>query len=548
MDRASDFSKLTVPVLRQELSKRGLDTSGLKAVLVARLNEAIESKEAAAGAKEAGGARILLKQSPSRAAPAGESKYLRGFLVSALLALVLAVVVPPLLFGGWEDEGECPFHPEACFFSDSYAGARALFRAKVEALGPAAAATLTTLKLKETDPSLDLAIDVALLRGEGAVPGQGPLLVHLSGVHGVEGHAGSAIQSAFLSGLQNSTAAVPAGVTVALVHAVNPFGFMFGRRWNENSVDLNRNMLPADTYGETKFEDRAKEGLAPDSDYEAITSLVNPGQATWAPVVDDLLYVFKAARAVVQYGMTRVKRALVTGQYYNSKGIWYGGTRLEESHALLLAHLRAEFPRHDPVIKIDVHTGLGPTGVDTLMVGNALRHRDWAVATFGQPDAGHDDVRKRFLIGGDSAGDASAGYDRAEGFSGNYLPAMLNQCTHTFKPVLNKGGGCGWTRAASVTQEFGTVPGVLVIWGLVKENTLWHHAADGDVASRQRGSRAARDVFYVRTASWQHSVVVRGLTLIDQAAALLAKMAGDGTRAGPAWSRFPVNDGVMKII
>ena len=36
----SDISKMTVPVLRKELKKLGLDTSGLKAVLVERLIEA----------------------------------------------------------------------------------------------------------------------------------------------------------------------------------------------------------------------------------------------------------------------------------------------------------------------------------------------------------------------------------------------------------------------------------------------------------------------------------------------------------------------------
>ena len=36
----SDISKMTVPVLRKELEKLGLDTSGLKAVLVERLTKA----------------------------------------------------------------------------------------------------------------------------------------------------------------------------------------------------------------------------------------------------------------------------------------------------------------------------------------------------------------------------------------------------------------------------------------------------------------------------------------------------------------------------
>ena len=42
--------------MAEELSRRGLDASGLKAVLVARLEEAVESKEEAGAKEEEGGA------------------------------------------------------------------------------------------------------------------------------------------------------------------------------------------------------------------------------------------------------------------------------------------------------------------------------------------------------------------------------------------------------------------------------------------------------------------------------------------------------------
>ena len=53
---AEDFSKLTVPKLREALEARGLDTSGLKAALVARL-EGAAKKKAAANGKEPTGAK-----------------------------------------------------------------------------------------------------------------------------------------------------------------------------------------------------------------------------------------------------------------------------------------------------------------------------------------------------------------------------------------------------------------------------------------------------------------------------------------------------------
>ena len=39
------------------------------------------------------------------------------------------------------------------------------------------------------------------------------------------------------------TAVVPDGVTLLLVHVINPYGYKHGRRYNENNVDLNRNVI-----------------------------------------------------------------------------------------------------------------------------------------------------------------------------------------------------------------------------------------------------------------------------------------------------------------
>ena len=48
-------ASLTVPVLREELSKRGLATTGLKSELVARLTEAMEGNGGGEGGGEGGG-------------------------------------------------------------------------------------------------------------------------------------------------------------------------------------------------------------------------------------------------------------------------------------------------------------------------------------------------------------------------------------------------------------------------------------------------------------------------------------------------------------
>ena len=64
-------------------------------------------------------------------------------------------------------------------------------------------------------------------------------------MHGVEALFGSAVQLAFMEQADGRLAA-SGGSGVVLIHAINPFGFAWRRRFNENNVDLNRNFLLAD--------------------------------------------------------------------------------------------------------------------------------------------------------------------------------------------------------------------------------------------------------------------------------------------------------------
>jgi len=66
------------------------------------------------------------------------------------------------------------------------------------------------------------------------------VLVLVSGVHGIEGFAGSAAQVQFL---EEQGADLPPRTAVVLVHALNPFGFAHERRVNEDNVDINRNFV-----------------------------------------------------------------------------------------------------------------------------------------------------------------------------------------------------------------------------------------------------------------------------------------------------------------
>ena len=70
------------------------------------------------------------------------------------------------------------------------------------------------------------------------------ILVTTSGTHGPEGHLGSAAQIAALS--EGLYANLHSNMAVLVIHAINPWGFSWTRRCNEDGVDLFRNFIDFD--------------------------------------------------------------------------------------------------------------------------------------------------------------------------------------------------------------------------------------------------------------------------------------------------------------
>jgi hypothetical protein len=457
----------------------------------------------------------------SRAAPRSRH-HARAYGQRFKLALAVAAVAVYVSLPA-EGPGTCPHHPESCYFSDGYEAARARFR---QSAAKVTGARLHTLVI---DERADLTVDVAII--SPAEPSTAPpTLLHVSGTHGVEAYAGSAVQLALLRRWHDEPTTSPAamGVRAVIVHALNPFGFRCSRRWNEQGADLNRNVL-----SEAEFADLARKGGERDRLYEKYGWLFNREHSAWTPFLDDLRFALTAAYGLAVHPYREVKRAIVSGQYHSPSKLYFGGgPKMARSHEALLELLRTEAAPASHAVFVDVHTGLGPTGVDSLMPTwhDAFNATDTARAIdeiFGQPLSSEENARgKDFLIDTPPAetqddAAASAGYDLAVGNTGSYLSLMK-----------------GWASALHVTQEFGTRAPTAVLRGMVVENAEWQNHA-GPPGSPCRGSplgaRAAQDVFYIRTASWQRKIVRRGMEVVRQAIAALSDPAA-------LTARIPVNN------
>jgi len=146
--------------------------------------------------------------------------------------------------------------PVSDYFARSYDEARDKFLASARSAG--ARISSYPHPDRRGPAEEELAIDVAIL---GPVEAEIALLM-ISGTHGVEGFCGSGCQVGYLT--DRLYEALSAGVMSILVHAVNPHGFAWLRRVNEDNVDLNRN-----------FQDFSKP-LPDSSAYEELHDILVP--------------------------------------------------------------------------------------------------------------------------------------------------------------------------------------------------------------------------------------------------------------------------------
>lgn len=382
--------------------------------------------------------------------------------------------------------GEC--------FSESYVEARAKF---IEAAS-AVKAELHSLKICE-DESGTYTTDIAIVRGSGP-----SLVVVTSGTHGVEGYAGSAIQISLLTQMKST----PFGAdevnppTVVLIHAVNPYGMAHFRRWNENNVDLNRNALLPHHFEKLINEDRLE------ATYSSFDSLFNPTRVPgW--FYRNIGIWWDLVTNVARHGLVALKTALVAASYRHSEGVFYGGQRLEASHALLRDFMTKHFStvNASSVAWTDVHTGLGPCGVDVLLGSNkyakelnelfpkcpgtfdGFQGRSFGISTDEVVALRCQGVQTNKRSGPVTQ---SAGYEFSVGIMSD------EWITQFFKAESGT--------ALVVTQEFGTLGNLSVARALMLENAGYHY----DRENHEYWRTFTRDAFYVRTAGWKKRVLARG--------------------------------------
>lgn len=350
----------------------------------------------------------------------------------------------------------------ADLFSPSYSVARGRF---IDAANRAGA-RLESLELSERGRAGELYnIDIAWL-GEDDAP---RVLLVTSGLHGVEGFAGSAVQLGALEGWQDQ----PADLAVVMVHALNPWGFAHLRRVNENGVDLNRNfLLPGEAYT----------GCA--EAYRELDALLNPHSL---PTRDG--FYLRMAAALARVGPATLRQAIAGGQYQYPRGLFFGGRTLEEGPTMFLGWVRRRLAAAESVLGIDLHTGLGP----------------YAQMSVHAPVEMTRERRQRLETG------LGRRLDPAGADGGGYLPrgTMGSALAHCLPRA----------QGDYLTVEFGTRGPLRVLRALREENRSQHYEG-GDTWLPAK--RALAEVFAPRSAIWREAVSTAGVGLVYRALRFLA--------------------------
>jgi predicted deacylase len=352
-------------------------------------------------------------------------------------------------------------------FADTYTEARAQFLAAATQVVARTSCHRITARGPRDE---QLAIDTARVGSDHPHT----LVLLTSGVHGLEGHAGSALQQLWLTQFAHD---LPRGVGVLLVHAVNPFGFAHGRRVNENNVDLNRNAL-------AHFPGPHNAG------YPGLNAWLNPRSPV--PGLDD--FMLRGFWHRLRHGIPALQQAVAGGQYEFPLGLFYGGDGTQES-LRLVAEILADPWLHDAhtVLHIDLHTGLGARGSYEMLLDYAPQSPEFAAFT-------------RWF---DPAHVVS---DHADGASNYVAHGMVTQ-------LIERAFAAA--RTYTTVVDFGTTTPTRILQTLRAENRLHHHGC----ANAQRAARVRadlREAFYPTDSAWRDRLLAHGHDIFTRLSGALA--------------------------
>jgi len=286
------------------------------------------------------------------------------------------------------------------------------------------------------------------------------VLILISGLHGVEGGVGSAIQTDFVSRHRR----LPADVCVVLIHAINPWGFAWGSRNDHQGIDVNRN-----------FVDFSQKLHQSDSD------------KIWHKLIN------KSADIQIIGADRDTFDILSEGQYSDSSALYFGGQQPSWSRQCIEQVAgQLKLDEREQVIVVDIHSGLGPYGYGELICDHPV--------------------------------DSSARQTLCEIFGATITEPLLGTSSSGVKYGLHDyfwhGQG---EHVGFVTLEYGTFGNSEMLKALFADQQLQQTEIDWQDDDSLAIKHALQDFFCPQEKQWQELVLFRGRQVIEMALAGLSR-------------------------
>lgn len=294
------------------------------------------------------------------------------------------------------------------------------------------------------------------------------VLVLISATHGVEGFAGTAIQTDFLRRIHNKTMALPPHFAVLMIHALNPWGYAWLRRCDHEGIDLNRNFInfnqtPPDNPGFLKLEPYL------------------------VPLHHDRQYADSMLAAYLQeHGRYAYERAVSAGQYCSPMAPFYGGNAPAHSRRLIEQLIQEHHLATRRLAVIDIHSGLGPYGYGEIICDHPL----------GSPYLCTAKKWYGYAVTEPAAGTSSS------------IP-KLGLLDYAWQAIMSD-------QSCFITLEFGSF-GTDALFEVIREDHILHAQhkhPDWQAPKTQAIKRAIRHHFYPDDDDWKESVLLRGRQVI----------------------------------
>ena len=302
-----------------------------------------------------------------------------------------------------------------------------------------------------------LATDIAMLGDVGTEA----LLVLITGVHGVEHYAGSACISEWLEALDPRS--LPSGTAVLAIHAINPWGAAWCRRYNEDNIDLARNFLDF------------TQPLPEHPPYEVVHPFLANMQEGGAQEIVEHLCATLGERETID--------ALMSGQYRYPSGFSFGGAAPSWSNRTVRQILETRAKGSKRVCLVEFHSGLGPWGEVMPVTMQSGRDLDRVHCFFGSQ-----------II----APRVDEGTHSAPGHTTDGYIEILEGCEVT-----------------SIVVEFGTYPPSRSLPVLLEDHRVHSHGLASTKAGREVAS-ANLEMHCPADQEWQRTIISRGMEMIER--------------------------------